>query len=175
LVLSKKIETQAIIAITMIITMVKMDVGAGVGYGTVVSPLLTVQLCDTVGLLVVVPQLLESVHVLVCWLFVQADQAVQVHDSVQVAGVTVGVTGVPPLVPMMNTDKPGELTVKNTSLPSSDAFTAFKSFHLLLAHLYKVMLEASILLFVNQVLLTAKEILTDFISASVKFVLSTLM
>ena len=45
----------------------------------------TVQDCDVAGLSLVVPQLFESVQVLVCVPFEQEPHEPQVHDSVQVS------------------------------------------------------------------------------------------
>ena len=61
--------------------------------------LVTVQDCVSAGLPVVIPQLFESVQVLVCWLFVQVLQSVHCQFGVQVEVQICKVIGFPPMQP----------------------------------------------------------------------------
>ena len=78
-------KIEATVAAIMTTTNVRSVVPTGSIFD---SPTVIVQVSDSAGLLAVVPQLLDSVHVLVCVPSTHADQSVQDQLSVQVGVVS---------------------------------------------------------------------------------------
>ena len=74
------------------------SVHSGVVVPPIAPPVDMEHVCDSVGLFLVVPHLLSSLHVLVCVPAMHSDQSVQFHFSVQVGGNPPPLKLPPPLV-----------------------------------------------------------------------------